>query len=337
MTRPLRTIRTYHEVGEESGAEVVEQIAARHRRLEERLSAVREVWAVASGKGGVGKSVIAANLAAALAASGRRVGAVDADLNGPSLARMLGVRRERLAVHEDGIEPPRGAAGVRVISMDLLLAGEDAPVRWQGPAQAQHSTWIWQSALETSAVREFLADVRWGDLDYLVLDLPPGTDKVVRVLELVPRLTGVLLVTTPSEMARTVVARSLRLLVEAKIPRLALVANMTSYACPACGHASPLYDADGARRLARESGVALWAEVPFDPAVATATDAGAPAVLAARVSPGAAALRALARRLESEGRLAARGEAGLAAAPGVAAGAAAALAAQRTPAEEGRR
>lgn len=290
----MRRIRTYHEV-EATGAELLDQVVAQRRRLDDRLARVRHVVAVASGKGGVGKSLVTANLAAALARSGRRVGAADADLNGPSLARMLGAAATPLEVDAAGVQPARGAAGVRVISMDLLLAGGDAPVRWREPAEGG---FIWQSTLETGALREFLADVAWGELDYLFIDMPPGSDKLGRLLQLVPGLAGVLLVTIPSEMARAVVARSARLLKDAGLERIGLVANMTSHVCAGCGRVEPLFSADGARRLAAAAGLPLWAEIPFDPRLAELTDAGRPPL--EHGASAAAALEALAERVEGE-------------------------------------
>ncbi len=296
----MRRIRTYHELGEGAGAGggVPDQVAAQRKRLEERLGSIGHVIAVASGKGGVGKSAVTANVAAALASRGLRVGAVDADLNGPSLARMLGVPREPLAVTGDGIRPATGAAGVRVVSMDLLLESEDAPVRWKAAGDGAES--VRQSAIEATALREFLADVVWGELDYLLIDVPPGTDKLGRVLELVPRLTAVLLVTTPSEMARHVVAKSVRQVREAGVPAVALVANMTAYVCESCGHSALLFAADGARRLAASAGVPLWAEIPFDPRSALATDRGEPVVLGGEDFAAARALHELAGHTEQE-------------------------------------
>jgi ATP-binding protein involved in chromosome partitioning len=197
-------------------------------------------------------------------------------------------------VGDDGVEPAQGAAGVRVISMDLLLEDDDAPVRWREPAMGG---FIWQSTLETGALRELLADVAWGPLDVLVVDLPPGSDKLTRLLALLPRLDALALVTTPSEAARFVVAKSARVAREAGVETIGLVANMTGYRCPACGAEEALYEADGARALAEATGLPIWAEVPFEPRLAAATDAGRPPVLDGADSPAIAALRALATRL----------------------------------------
>lgn len=296
----MRRIRTYREVSDPAGEAVLDQVAAQRRRLVERLSRVRHVVAVASGKGGVGKSAITANVAAVLASRGLRVGAADADLNGPSLARMLGAAGARLRVDDDGVTPAEGAAGVRVVSMDLLLAAEDAPLRWRGARGVDGAAFLWQSTFEAGALREFLADTAWGELDYLLIDVPPGTDKLARLLELLPSPPAIALVTTPSEMARAVVARSARLAREAAAAAVGLVANMSAYVCAACGRESPLYAADGARRLAEATGAPLWAEIPFDPRLALATDAGAPFALDGGDAPAARALHALADRIAEE-------------------------------------
>lgn len=293
----MRTFRTYHQVDDPAGAEVLAQVVAQRDRLSARLARVRHVVAVASGKGGVGKSAITANLAAALAARGHRVGAADADLNGPSLARMLAAPNGPLRVGEEGISPAVGAAGVLTVSMDLLLAADDAPLRWRGPGSDQ---FLWRGILEAGALREFLADIVWGDLDYLLVDVPPGTDRIERLLELVPRPAAVLLVSTPSEAATQVVARSARMLAEAGVPRIGLVANMTAYRCACCGSVAPLYDGDGLTRLAEHAGLDTWAEVPFDPRLASATDGGRPVVLDPVDSSSAGALIGLAERLERE-------------------------------------
>lgn len=292
-----RQFRGYGEAGGAEGAAVLDQVLAQRKRLAERLSRIRHVVAVASGKGGVGKSVVTANLAAALATTGSRVGAVDADLNGPSLARMLDAARGPLAVAAGGIRPAEGVGGVRLISMDLLLASADAPVRWRGPG-ADDS--LWRGALETGALRELIADVAWGDLDFLLVDLPPGTDRIERLLELVPGIAHVLLVTTPSEAACRVVLRSARLLRDAGFGRVALVTNMASYRCPCCGCESPHFAADAGLSLLEAAGLPRWVDIPFDPALGARSDAGSPPSAHPGGLAAAKALRALAERLRQE-------------------------------------
>jgi ATP-binding protein involved in chromosome partitioning len=293
----MRTFRTYNDLEADPAADLPAQVGAQLERLERRLARVRGVWIIASGKGGVGKSAVTANLAAALANRSLRVGALDGDLNGPSLARMLGAGRGPLRVDADGVRPAAGAGGTRVMSMDLLLGNDDSPVAWREPDA--FGAFIWQSTLETGTLREFMADVAWGDLDLLLVDLPPGTDKLRRAFELVPKPAGVLLVTTPSEAARFVVLRSVRLVRHLGVPRIGLVANMTGHVCGACGHQEPLFGQDGARRLTDETDVEAWAEIPFHPALARATDYGRPVVLDDPGNPAAAALLALADRVAS--------------------------------------
>lgn len=290
-------IRTYHDVAEPGSEGVVAQIRDQGRRLSERLSRIGTVVAVASGKGGVGKSAVTANLAVVLASRGRAVGAADVDLHGPTLARMLSAPKERLSVGEDGVRPAQGVLDVRLMSMDLLLGAADAHVRWRGP---EEGAFAWQGALEAGAVREFLADTAWGDLDVLLLDLPPGTDRLGRLLEILPRLDGLLLVTTPSEAARAAVGRSARLAREAGVRVTGLVANMTVWRCPECGRESRLYEADAAERLAADTGLSCWADIPFDPRLAVATDGGRPFATVDPDAPASVAFQKLADRLEAE-------------------------------------
>jgi ATP-binding protein involved in chromosome partitioning len=200
------------------------------------------------------------------------VGAVDADLNGPSLGRMLGLLGRRLVDREDGIVPPVGAAGVAAISTELLL-GRDAPLRWKGPGT---DDFVWQGVTEASALREFLSDVAWGDLDYLLVDLPPGTDKISRFLDLVPEPHQVILVTIPSLVANAVVSRSATLLRDTGARSVGLVGNMIGYAAPGRAEVLPLFSADGVRALAGASGLEVWAELPFDPELGARTDEGEP-------------------------------------------------------------
>lgn len=293
----MRKIRTYHEIEEDAGAEVPEQVVAQRQRLAKRLESVEHVVAVASGKGGVGKSAVTANLAAELARRGYRIGAVDADLNGPSLARMLGVAGEPLGDGPDGLVPPRGAEGVRVMSMELLQAEEDSPLRWKGP---EEDGFLWRGVVEAGVVREFLSDVAWGTLDLLLVDLPPGTDRIHRLLDILPRLDRFVLVTIPSRMSRMVVSRSVRLVRERRPDAVGLVANMTEFVCPDCGGATVLFPGAGAEELAASQGVEIWGRIPFDPRLGETTDQGRPVVVSEPGSPSATALAALADRIVSE-------------------------------------
>ena len=291
----MRKIRTYQDVTHDTGSDLLEQVVDQQHRLADRLAHVRSVVAVASGKGGVGKSAITANLAAALAARGLAVGAADADLNGPSLGRMLGVSGARLDDRPSGVTPAQSPSGVRVMSMELLQEEEDAPLRWREP---EMGGFIWQSTLETGVLREFLGDVEWGDLDVLLVDVPPGTDKIRRLLELVPEVDQMLLVTIPSETSRFVVSKSVRMAREAAVGTVALVANMVGHTCPECGHVSELFTGDGTKRLEGESGVPVWAEIPFDPRLGAATDSGTPLVITDPEAHSCRAIIALADRVE---------------------------------------
>jgi len=288
-------MKRYRDISGDGGSDIAGQVAEQQARLRARLAAVRRTVAVVSGKGGVGKSSITASLAAALAAEGYAVGVLDADLNGPSIAKMLGVRGQRLAVTADGVEPARSAEGIRVLSMDLLLPSDETPVVWEAPTQAEAHTW--RSTMEASALREFLADTVWGALDLLLLDLPPGADRLPTVAGLVPGLAGAVVVTIPSEVSYLVVKKSITLARETGTPLLGLVENMAGYVCVACGTLGVLFDGPGGERTAGELGIPFLGRVPFDPRLAAAADHGRPFVLEHGASLAGRALHEVAARL----------------------------------------
>jgi ATP-binding protein involved in chromosome partitioning len=288
-------MKRYRDIAGDGGSNIVGQIAEQQDRLRARLAHVRCTVAVVSGKGGVGKSSITANLAAALAAEGYAVGVLDADLNGPSLAKMLGVRGQRLAVTPAGVEPARSADGIRVVSMDLLLPGDDTPVVWTASTQADAHTW--RGTMEANALREFLTDTAWGALDCLLLDLAPGADRLPTVAGLVPGLTGAVVITIPSEISHLVVKRSVALARDTKVPLLGLVENMAGYVCVSCGTLGTLFEGPGGERAAAGLGLPFLGRVPFDPRLAAAADRGRPFVLEHGESLAGRALRAVAGRL----------------------------------------
>jgi ATP-binding protein involved in chromosome partitioning len=277
-------MKRYRDKAGDGGSGVVAQVGAQHAKLRARLAGVRSVVAVVSGKGGVGKSTVTAGLASSLAAAGRRCGVLDADVNGPSMAKMLGVRGRRLVVTADTVQPPVTALGVKVMSMDLLLPSDDAPVAWDAPTQAEAHTW--KGTMEAQAIREFLSDTDWGELDVLLVDLPPGTERLATVASLVPDLTGALVVTIPSEISQLVVRRSITAARAAGIAVLGLVENMAG-----------LLAGPDAEELARAAGIPLLGRIPFDRALALAMDRGDPLPATDPESPAARALAAVARVL----------------------------------------
>jgi ATP-binding protein involved in chromosome partitioning len=287
------TARRYGDIVGDGGSGIAAQVAEQQDRARARLATVGATVAIVSGKGGVGKSSITANLAAALAMGGWRVGVLDADLNGPSMAKMLGVRGRTLVVGPAGVEPPVTALGVKVMSMDLLLETDDAPLQWRASTQREAHTW--RGAMEASALREFLTDTSWGDLDALLLDLPPGTDRLATLGSLVPRLTGIVVVTIASEVAQLVVGRSITAANATGAPVLGLVENMAG-----------LLRGPDAGALAARAGIPLLGRVPFDAELAAAADRGEPYVAVAAESEASRALRdvaaAVRRAVESARR-----------------------------------
>ncbi len=288
-------MKKYRDIAGDGGSDIVAQVEAQRGRLRKRLADVRRVVAVVSGKGGVGKSTLTANLAAAFAASGFAVGVLDADLNGPSIAKMLGIRGRTLAVTPAGVLPPQSALGVKAMSMDLLLPGDATPLTWAAPTQAESHTW--RGAMEANALRELLADTVWGALDLLLLDLPPGTDRLATVAGLVPQLDGAVLVTIPSEVSHLIVKKSITVAKESGVPILGLCENMAGYACPDCGAVNPLFTGPGGGALAAEFGIPFLGAIPFDPRMAVAADRGVAFGASATDSPAAEALTSIAATL----------------------------------------
>jgi ATP-binding protein involved in chromosome partitioning len=247
-----------------------------------RLRDVRHVIAVASAKGGVGKSTVAANLAAALAAGGSRVGLLDADVYGPSVPLMFGVSERPQAAGDRTLEPIV-RHGVRLASMGFFL-DEESPVIWRGP-------------LVMGIVRQFLRDVDWGPTDFLVVDLPPGTgDAPLTLVQQVP-LTGAVVVTTPQDVALLDVGRGVAMFAQVSTPVLGVVENMAGYVCPSCGTEDPVFGEGGGARLAEHFGVPLLARIPLVPAVREGGDRGVPLVAQAPDHPVARVFRELAERV----------------------------------------
>jgi ATP-binding protein involved in chromosome partitioning len=246
---------------------------------EQVLPDVENIIAVASGKGGVGKSTVAVNLAAGLADMGARVGLFDADVYGPNVPRMLGSEETPQATPDETIIPPE-KHGMKLMSIDLLM-GEDAPVIWRGPMVHKILTQLWE-------------DVQWGHLDYMIVDLPPGTgDTQLTLLQSVP-VSGAVIVTTPQEVALDDARKGLEMFGKHETPVLGIVENMSSFVCPDCGGEHAIFGEGGGESLAAETELPFLGEIPLDPAIRERGDTGEPMVLGD--SETAAALSAFVER-----------------------------------------
>jgi ATP-binding protein involved in chromosome partitioning len=243
---------------------------------------VRSIVAVASGKGGVGKSTTAVNLALGLQAGGRSVGLLDADIYGPSAPRMMGISG-RPTSRDGKVLQPMENYGVRCMSMGFLVA-EDTPMIWRGP-------------MVMSALQQMLRDVAWGELDVLVVDMPPGTgDAQLTMAQQVP-LTGAVIVSTPQDIALLDARKGLNMFRKVDVPVFGIVENMSYFVCPACGHRSEIFSHGGARLEAERLGVDFLGEIPLDPVIRETSDGGQPIVISQPDSPHAKSYRALADKV----------------------------------------
>ncbi len=256
-------------------AKVVEQMSTHTKMVMSRMKGIRRKVVVMSGKGGVGKSMTTVNLALALARMEQRVGVLDVDINGPCVPQMLGMRGMELLDTPDGVMPPIGPLGIKVASMDFLLQA-NAPVRWKGPVDISP---VWLGMTEMNVIREFLSDMVWGELDYLLADLPPGAaaDKPPLLAGLIPDLAGAVVVTTPSEVASNVVQKSIAYAQELGIEILGIVENMSQYRCPSCGEENSLFEGD-TESMCEVLGLPLLGRIPFDRTFARTFDKGEPIV-----------------------------------------------------------
>ncbi len=254
-------------------AKVIQQITAQTKQVQDRMSGIKHKIVVMSGKGGVGKSMTTVNLALALARKGNRVGIIDVDLNGPCVPQMLGMHGQGVTMTSEGAVPPEGPFGIKVASMDFLLS-EAAPVRWKGPMDLSP---VWLGLMEMNVIREFLADIHWGELDFLLADLPPGAaaDKPPVIAGFLPDLAGAVVVTTPSEVASNVVQKSIGYATELGITVLGVIENMSQYRCPSCGAENELFEGN-TEGMCEALNLPLLGRIPFDRQFAKTFDKGEP-------------------------------------------------------------
>ena len=246
------------------------------------LDGVRNVIAVASGKGGVGKSTTSVNLALALAAEGARVGVLDADIYGPSQPAMLGIAAERPVSKDGKSMEPLQAHGVQVMSIGFLI-DVDQPMVWRGP-------------MVTQALNQLLLQTNWDDLDYLIVDMPPGTGDIQLTLTQQVPVSGAVIVTTPQDIALLDARKGLQMFRKVSVPVLGIVENMSTHICSQCGHEEPLFGAGGGEQLAGDYDVELLGQLPLDLSIREETDSGNPSVIADPDGPIAAAYKEIARK-----------------------------------------
>ncbi len=233
------------------------------KKRQSRMCRIRKKIVVLSGKGGVGKSTVAVNLASALALSGMRVGLLDIDLHGPSIPTMLGIEKARLEGSSNGIVPVE-KDGMKIISIGFLLQNQDDAVIWRGPRKM-------------GAIQQFLSEVDWGDLDFLIVDAPPGTgDEQLSLCQLIDDMTGAIVVTTPQKVASVDVRKSINFCKELNLPVMGVVENMSGFACPKCGEITDVFCSGGGKETAEKMNVPFLGRIPIDPQVAQSCDDGQP-------------------------------------------------------------
>jgi Mrp family chromosome partitioning ATPase len=234
------------------------------KRLKERMLKIKHKLIVISGKGGVGKTTVAVNLAYGLAVKGNKVGILDVDIHGPNIAKMLGIEGKRLVSSELGIEPFQVLPNLKVISLALLLEDKDQPIIWRGP-------------LKMITIKQFLTDVNWGELDYLVVDSPPGTgDEPLSVCQLIPDAKGAIVVTTPQEVAILDSRKSVFFAKKVNVPVIGIIENMSGLICPHCKKEIDLFGMGGGENAAHNLEVPFLGRIPFEPEIVKLGDSGQP-------------------------------------------------------------
>ena len=259
------------------------------QRLRLKMNKIKHKIAIISGKGGVGKSTVTVNLAMSFALQGHtdKVGVLDADVHGPCVPKMLGLKGQKLVGGPAGIIfPVTARLGIKVVSMDFLLPSDETPVIWRGP-------------LKMRVIQQFLSDIMWGELDFLFVDLPPGTgDEPLSVMQLIPDIDGVIIVTMPSEVSQVVVKKAITFAKQLGIPVIGIIENMSGFVCPKCGAKLDIFKAGGGKKIAKDLSVPYLGKIPIDPAICVYSDSGTPFVAERTASPTVMAFAEIIMRIK---------------------------------------
>lgn len=252
------------------------------------MDKIKHKIAVISGKGGVGKSTVTVNLAMAFASHGYigSVGILDADITGPCIPKILGIKGQKLQTGLPGVFPATGPFGMKVVSMDFLLPSDEAPVIWRGP-------------LKGKAIQQFLSDITWGQLDFLFIDLPPGTgDEPLSVMQLLPDMDGVIIVTIPSEVSQVVVKKAVTFARRLGVPVIGIIENMSGFTCPKCGEHTDIFRSGGGKKIAEDMTIPFLGKIPIDPEICSDSDKGSPFIIEHPDSPASKAFKEIVRKVE---------------------------------------
>ncbi len=234
----------------------------KNEEIIKNMSGVKNKFMVFSGKGGVGKSTVAVNLAYRIMSKGYKVGILDIDIHGPNVIKIMGLEKERLITANKKIEPIKAFSNMKVISTASMLESEDNPVIWRGP-------------LKMKLIEQFLSDVNWGIIDYMIIDSPPGTgDEPLSIAQLMPNLNGGIVVTTPQSLATLDARKSIRFAQQLKLPFIGVIENMSGFICPHCGERIDIFKTGGGQKIALEMGVEFLGRIPYDQQVMGLSDEG---------------------------------------------------------------
>jgi len=240
------------------------QMQAEQEQIRQRLKQIKHQILVLSGKGGVGKSTVAVNLAVSLALAGKKVGLLDIDIHGPSIPKILNLEGKTIQAAGDMILPIAMAENLKVMSIGFLLRGSNDAVIWRGPMKYQ-------------MIKQFLKDVDWGSLDFLIVDSPPGTgDEPLSIVQLLEDADGAIIVTTPQEVALSDVRKCITFCGQLNLPVLGVLENMSGFVCPKCGENIDIFKSGGGEKMAREMGIPFLGRIPIDPKIVETCDSGKP-------------------------------------------------------------
>ena len=240
-------------------------MAENNKKIEETLSKIKYKFAVMSGKGGTGKTTVTVNIAKTLANEGYKVGVLDADITGPNIPLMFGAEFEQIVAEDNKIIPIE-AENVKIISMEFLLEDKSSAIIWRGP-------------IKIKALQQLISDVAWGDLDYLIVDLPPGSsDEPLSIVQTIKDIDGMVIVTTPQQVSLLDVSKSINFAEVTKTPIIGIVENMSGFVCPKCGEITNIFMKDGGKNIANQLSLEFLNAIPLNPAICEAGDVGKPAV-----------------------------------------------------------